>query len=368
MILFYFTSFLLIKTEIVNHNCSFSNIDLGEYNDEWIDLHINCEPQKIQKINLKDLNHVNSISIFDNSNVILSCSQSNFTSEYLFLSIYDRPTITIENHCHLNQIEIYGSPIFQLFDESNFSVDSLISYNKTYEFPFESKSITYLENMENVNVSYGKNQSIPENNFLCENDIFNFSLESNYITAKCGNRYENLFLYESIPEITFTINNTNVFFKNQCQSNETAKKNIETVLSSLNFVNKREVTFDVFDPDSISSYTSSDSEGTWVLIKYDRVCQWRGSFNSNYYFDGDLEDREEVQYYLQRGWKKICRGSDSYVYCCDTDLGPRNINVISAAGSLAIIIISICLVVILFVSLCVIARCRYNNNRRVGNG
>lgn len=60
-----------------------------------------------------------------------------------------------------------------------------------------------------------------------------------------------------------------------------------------------------------------------------------------------------------RGWKKVCLNDNPYLYCCDSNIKPRKVVIISKAGSLAIIITIISVIVVIFIALCSIAYYRY---------
>lgn len=363
MLLFYLSNYLLIKSNIITHNCNFSDRNIGMHQKESFDYQISCESQKIQKIDLENLKNADSISIFDESSVILNCSlMPNFT-ENLTLSIYDNPTITFENYCHFNSIEIYGLPSFHLFSNSHFLVDNLVLSDSKYQFPFEYKNVFY-SNDSRIKFKLPKGSKSTETFnypiFNCENDLFEISINDNYIIVKCSGIYEYTLLYPSIPKYVFNINNTKAYVINQCTSDELTNQKMKIVLSSLKFFGEKEVTFKNFNKlDSIEPYANNDIKGTWINIKQSDIydCIW-------------IVKPEYAQKYedmFKRGWKKVCLEIDTYLYCCDSDLSPRNIFVISKGGSLAIIIIIICSIFIIFISLCIIAYYRYQDYRKIDN-
>lgn len=111
----YLISIILLVNKIINHNCTFSNVDLNNYNlSESIDYQISCRSNAIQHIDVDNLYNVNSVSIFDNSNVIITCQSDLNNEEYILLKIYDTPNITFENYCNFKQVEIHNSPEFHL--------------------------------------------------------------------------------------------------------------------------------------------------------------------------------------------------------------------------------------------------------------
>lgn len=132
-----------------------------------------------------------------------------------------------------------------------------------------------------------------------------------------------------------------------------------TLYLTLILLAEKKLIFNDFDLDSITKFTNEDIKGTWIKLNDDSNddCLWIDEPG----FSEKFED------YFKRGWKRICLEHETYIYCCDSDLGPRKLNVISKNGSLAIIIFIICFIFVLIVSLCSIAYCRYKTKDQVDN-
>ena len=90
--------------------------------------------------------------------------------------------------------------------------------------------------------------------------------------------------------------------------------------------------------------------GTWIEIKTETYgCIW----------GNESFDCSEYEEYFIRGWKKVCLNDNPYLYCCDSNIKPRKVVIISKAGRLAIIITIISVIVVIFIALCSIAYYRY---------
>lgn len=303
----YLISIIPLVNKIINHNCTFSNVDLNNYNlSESIDYQISCRSNAIQHIDVDNLYNVNSVSIFDNSNVIITCKSDLNNEEYILLKIYDTPNITFENYCNFKQVEPY------------------------------------------------------DNIFICNDNFFKVSLYDNYMIVRCSNIYDYTLLYSSLSNLTFEIDNIATYLMNDYKDKEDlVAQRIDDILSSFNFIGRKKLIFNDIDLDSITKYTNEDIKGTWIKLNNisNYGCLWIDEPGFS----------EKYENYFERGWKKICIDDKTYIYCCDTDLGPRKLNIISKSGSLAIIIFIICFIFVLIVSLCSIAYCRYKTKDQVDN-
>lgn len=185
----YFTSIIFTIIKSITHNCNISSFNQRFYSNETVDYNIACESQKVQRINASNIQQDSFLSIYDYSNVIITCPNKSQNYINLFLSIYGEPTISFENYCHINKVEIHGSPRFQLFDNSFFFVNTLILYNQTYSFPFEYNNIFYFINTSkslNSNMESTSIQSLNNLNFQCDKKPFNVSLCDNHIIVQCN--------------------------------------------------------------------------------------------------------------------------------------------------------------------------------------
>lgn len=356
MFFLFLINFLLYKYKEVVHNCDSEDYNLLYFQEGTIDYQISCEHEKIQRIDLKNASSIRSISIFDDTNVIIECPRLNDISDNLIISIYNEPNITIVNHCHFNQIEIYGSPTFNLFNNSLLSVDDLFLINKSYQFLFDYKNVFYTKSINaksKIQNNYKNAQKLNDKTIKCENNFFNVSLNDNFISTQCGDLYEYVLPYSSLPKYSFEIKNSKTHLINHCTSNDSLDKNINIALISLNLYGESNVTFkNIPKIESIENYTDQDYQGTWVEVYPELAdCIW-----FRRWYDSEFEDM------FERGWKSVCYSGKSLLYCCDSDIGPRKINYISETLSMAIIITIIVLIFVLFISNCIIAYVRFKKH------
>lgn len=363
MFFVYCTSILFIKTNTISHNCSITNVNQSLWPNESIDYQIACESHNVQRISLSNRLYDNFISIYDYSNVIIDCSNLINISSNLYLSIYGEPDITFQNYCNINKIEIHGSPSFRFSSNSYFFVDTLILYNQNYSFPFDYNNIFYMKNISKKFISSINSASIQDFSddiFQCGKTLFNVTLHDDYVIARCGNFNEKKLLYSSLLKKSYFLYNKKILITNNINSDELAEKNVKIVLKSFNFLGYKAITFknfsNIYKLDFFSLDKNSNITKTWLhLESYYFPCLWETNLTDDYQ---DLVDK---------GWKKVCLGDETYLFCCDTDLGPRKMNIISKGGFIAIVVVIILVIFIIFGSLCIIASVRYKNPKRIQN-
>lgn len=358
MLLHFLFSSILINLKTTIHNCNFSNGQWPQFGNESINYQISCPSYKIQRIDLKSNPNVKNISIFGDSNVIITCSSNENDLIQTVLSLYDKPTITFENKCNFNRIEIHNFPTFHLFSKSNISVNNLILTNHAYQFPFKYNHVIYskydpkrLKSQDNSKAQLKSQNHIYE----CNKNTIETALNDNYAIIKCGDLYEYTILYSMFSEKNFDINNATLKIKNQCSTDAYVNQNIEMFLPLIRASENTEVLFQKFPKlNAIENYTNEDIKGTWIQIGEDYRCQW-----------GNESFQSEYENFFKRGWKKVCRSYTTFIYCCDSDIGPRKVIVISKWGFLAAIIFIICFIIALIVAFCIISYQKYNDSRKV---
>ena len=132
--------------KIINNDCNLQNHHPSFDTNEPLNLHISCSNDHIQEIYLEKNPNIKLITIYDESNVIISCFQLEKEIEHVQLKIFGTPTISFNNSCHFSNIEIYDSPKFKLLQNSSFFVDSLVLPKREYQFPFPFKDVYYQQN------------------------------------------------------------------------------------------------------------------------------------------------------------------------------------------------------------------------------
>lgn len=351
---------LCIHSNIISHDCYHLKNNLNIYQNQSINYQISCKSQNIQNIDLNDMNGVNYISIHNESNVIITCPFISNDFEAIILSIYGRPKISFNNSCLFNQVEIYGSPTFNLIDNSIFSTNILYLHNQTYQFPFDFNYIYFSDNVTNQTLKQKNIQNKKPTSLYCSDNEFKIVLSDNSAKIQCGEyEKEQTIQYDNFKKYQYRVVNGSVLIINKCSSDEIISENVKIAYESLKFTGKKKITFDNFlNLDVISFYTKNDEPDTWIEIpNSENKCVWKNKSYSTQIYDD----------YFKRGWRKNCWNDYPYIFCCDSDLGPRNIIIISKAGSLAIIIFIISFIFVLFISLCSIAYYRYSKWRRVLN-
>ena len=79
-------------------------MNLDVFQNESIDYRIDCPPKKTQKIIFSNTDHIKTISIFENSNVIIHCPSSTAQYNNLSLLLFDNSHISFKQHCNFNKI------------------------------------------------------------------------------------------------------------------------------------------------------------------------------------------------------------------------------------------------------------------------
>lgn len=290
-----FIPLFLITLKIIKQNCYNSNYFPNINTDDPINLDISCPKEEIQHIHLTNDKHIKYISIFNNSNVIISCSPLSAQSYHTNLNIYGNSTITLKDSCHFGNIEIHNSPTFQLDKNISSYVDNLFLYNSTYRIPFEYKNIHITSNYE----------------YNCGKNLI-YYVNKQYIAVKCNNSL--FYIDDRMPQKKFSIQNAIVSIENDDIKNEQFSDEIKIISNSINFTENKDVEFLFFSNISeVTLYASLFSQKNvefWIKSKYifPFKCNDEHVFEKNGYKD-----------IVSHGWGFVCNGSRPYIHYFHTD-------------------------------------------------
>lgn len=139
LVLFIFSP-IFIKSNQFTHDCNSNNIDFDIFQNQPIDYIVSCSQNKTQYLNIDKYNHLNSISIYQDSVVSLLCSPLCIDID---LFIFDQPELILTNNCIFRNITIYNSPTFNIIKNANIFAKNIIIYNNSYQLPFKSENTIY---------------------------------------------------------------------------------------------------------------------------------------------------------------------------------------------------------------------------------
>ena len=352
LVLFIFSP-IFIKSNQFTHDCNSNNIDFDIFQNQPIDYIVSCSQNKIQYLNIDKYNHLNSISIYQDSVVSLLCSPLCIDID---LFIFDQPELILTNNCIFRNITIYNSPTFNIIKNANIFAKNIIIYNNSYQLPFKSENAIYTHystepfNLSNENPSHLK--IIKRYEYICYTQLeFNMS---NNMTIDCFNDYKITLDYSMIGYYNF------IYTKSQNSSyfrgfryvkfiNSGIKGNIRSYISSYiipyltlrdnvniiltNFTNLNEV-------DSIIELFNSFYVAQFYLYyPSKRNCIWD---DEDQYVSDDFDNLE-----MSTKWRKMCYGNKAFLFKQNEPNG--QIIIISKTSTIVIIITVI--IVILLISI-----------------
>lgn len=315
-----FIAFFLITLKIIKQNCYNSNYSPNIITDDPINLEISCPNDEIQHIYLTNDKYIKYISIFNNSNVIISCSPLSAQSYHTNLNIYGNSTITIKDSCHFGNIEIHNSPTFQLNKNTRSCVDNLFLYNSTYQIPFEYKNIHITSNYE----------------YNCGKNLI-YYVNKQYIAVKCKNSI--YYLDDKMPQKKFSIENGMVSIQND-DINEPFSDEIKIISNSINFTENKDVEFILFSNISeVTFYANLFSQKNvefWIKSKY--IFPFRCK-------DEHVFEKKGYEDIVSHGWGIVCNDSSPYLHYFYTD---------SERGKIIFVPKKVIVGVICFIVICVV--------------
>lgn len=350
-----FMELISIDSQMITHNCNISNINCDIQENKLIDYYVSCNSKQIQIINISKVKGIKSISINDNSNVIITCDDKKINQ--MKLSIYDTPTITFENHCYFSDVEIYDSPKFNLFENSLFLVDTIHLYNYSFEFPFHYKNIIYgKRNNQRQNIKEYTIKEAENEIYECNDMIFEGILNDNYVTFKCGNSFEYTLFYSSLHDNIFKLQYQNIILENKCSTQKIDNAYMAAIISSLNCNGKKKnITFTKTNIDAFINNTLKyfNNDHIWIndQVNGASYCLWSNEYEQKYLFE--------------TGLRKVCANSNAFYYCCDSDKGQRNIINISFTESLIILLTIIFSIIGIVISLLIITLHRHKKFNKI---
>lgn len=151
-----------------------------------------------------------------------------------------RQQFLLKNSCYFSDVEIYGSPKLNFFENSVFYVDTIHLYNYSFEFPFQYKNIIYEKsNNRTLNIKENNIKEADNEIYECNNMVFEGILNDNYVTFKCGNLFEYTLFYSSLHNNIFKLQHQNIILENKRSSQKIDSTYMASILSSLNINEKK---------------------------------------------------------------------------------------------------------------------------------
>lgn len=354
MILIYILNLLLIKSSKVIHNCDYYVANLDIYDAEPINYEISCPNTKLQIINIINADHIESISLFKDSDVLIMCSDS--TDEQIDLIIFDNPNITFQNNCRFKSIKIYGLPIFNQPQNSIVSSNTVFIYNNQFNFPIQAKKVIFssrnankLLDTRNDEISTGGNISK-----YCYYYGIEFLLYRDYYEVDCE-RKSTKHTYDEISKYFFYFLSNVQFTLLQYTPNLDEKmKEIIINIYSPSKINAFFVDFPNYTSVlSYKDYFNTKELDIWLqIVEYPRNCLWD---YKNDYPSGWKEIASDSK------WRFSCIDSKAYLHYNEGNEQVKGgIIYLSLATTIAIICVCIIVAILFVISLCFVAKCRYD--------
>lgn len=147
MIFIYF--YILYKGNKILHDCNLHKANLNIYQNQSVDYFISCPKSYVQSIDLTNADHISSISVFNNSNLVVTCPQNMQILLNINLYIYNNPNIAFDDNCYFNNVNIFDYPTFNTGEKKKNFVKNINIYNLSYILPFETETKLYIQRCNN---------------------------------------------------------------------------------------------------------------------------------------------------------------------------------------------------------------------------
>lgn len=368
MLFFYFFIFYT-KSQKIIHDCSSTYTDFNEFQNQSIELEVSCSENQI--IHFHNINLIKSISVFEKSNVVLSCSPNVKTLNNISLYIFNNSQINFDDNCLFDYIEIYGFLTLKLLqnvhrisknvilnDNTNQiePTDMIYSVEK-YENILEKNDEITLENDENdlKNDEIILTNIADDDEFICNNFfIVNFTDE---LHLECDqNNYT--MNYSEISNYTFILNNVHFYINNL---NFETSCYLENIVNRSTFSGQIDTFFvDIYNTTDIMNYAkmiNCNNIQIWMKISWRKIMN-----NVTAYCEWEDEDYKEEFLDLKKhfdwldensDWRKVCYQNFGYLIHQETK---GEVIVIPVASSwiicitIVLVIVGICISVF-FISL-----------------
>lgn len=335
--LLYIIAILAVITKKMIHDCKegYAKFDSYRWDYYLIDYKISCPKYSKQTIYISREDLFYSFSIFNDSNVILSCP-SNTNENNLSLFIYDEPNIVFQNNFFFKWIEVFNSPTLDLSEKSTLSYDNILFHNPEYEIPNEIASgnkficdgyfqinltdVAYMElNGINLSVNYS--------------DIskYSFLLEDGYFIISNINKNTKYYLSKILPSMTF-LGQIDIFFSDLF--NETEIYSFVKLINHSNIQIWMNMTWSTY----LENYTGCPWEDVVYKEQYSYLKE---------YFDS-LEENND--------WMKVCMNSQGFLVYNENN---GKVIIIPPVSAWIIIVSIIVAIVFILVSVIIIAYRRY---------
>lgn len=341
--------------KITNIDCNLPNYHPSFDTNEPLNLQISCTSDHIQEIYLEKNPNIKLITISDESNVIISCLQTENEMEHVQLNIFGTPTISFNNSCHFSIIEINDSPKFKLLQNSSFFVDSLILPNREYQFPFSFKDVHYQQNAIEKNDQSKKPNDDSEKKINCD---YNLELRMNkdFVSANCTHEDIILISYTSLHLYYFTTRNIFYIVKGNIADND-IYENMKLMANSIRDHYDNLIKFiGFYDFKKLPSYIDLFPNKYNILL--DLPNEYSSWCNKSRILDvGDLDDL------LKSDWSIDCYKPKLYLY-----FEPREniyeIEFVSKKTYIALLVSIIIILILFLASLFLIVYYRFKKSKK----
>lgn len=348
MLLICFFSFLNARSKKISHDCNSPHSDIQKYQKgSTFNYIISCQSKKGQYVDLKSYENINSISISEESNVFIKCENETSNRNKINLLINGKPNITFKNHCYFDTIEILGSPTFNLYPYSDFTVRNVVLRNSSYKYPFNSH---YYINSNNIEVSNSNSITKYDN---CSRLLVTISDDIYYF---CDESDWGVFFKKSI------------LFTNYSANPEKIEEVFDKILPSINFNYFEKIFFtDFYNIDSIIptietlKYLGNDiyMNMLWTKIFSGKNCAWEvDQFFPQFQYLKDYFD------YLvdKKNWRKFCLYNTAYLYLNEDN--DADVIIIPTVASWVIIVSIVLFIIALFFVLLLLAYKKFRKDNK----
>lgn len=368
MLFLIFLSYQLIK--IINKDRYLPNYGKKVDTKEHLNLQISSPKDQIQEINLADYPNIKIISIYEESNVIISCLQSTIDIQQMYFNIFGKPTIAFNNSCHFSNLKIFDSPTFHLMQNSSFLVDSLILYNKEYQFPFPFKHVHYSQNDVNkAKRTVKRYDDVDFFNMECHY-ILNFALNNSYATVECDDYDPIRIFYQNMYKHSFKYRKSIINIVNNSAKKNDIHSYLKKIFDSIEFtgnffepISEKEkekgklAYFINFDDDNnftsfINIFPGNTNFFAKLSKKYKFWCQNRSVSNA-----------DNLKVLFDFGWKPLCLSNEPYINYVLTNKA-YEIKFISKKTYITLVAVVVAIVLVFLASIVLIVFCRFSSHKK----
>ena len=312
---------------------------------------LSCSNQFYQTnhaFNPNQLERISSLILSGYSEIEISCLNIN-NNRFPNIYIFDQPKIHFVGCSYYNaNITIFGSPT--LTSSENLTIKFVKLYNKNYNFPFKYDNIITDTNTMNETLSFY---------YYCNNTLKIKMSEKTEIACQSGSYdLDSIFYlnYENYRYFNLAMTNNKYVLEliNEDVKTENVQKYFNQVITRLITPNLDVVHFIYIKPQIILETVESFYPRN-INIREDRLC-----------YEININDSPVLKEAVEKdGWRKICYHKKGYIFYKGKSEG--EIIVIPSHSKFIIITFLILLIFVIFISLCLIAFCKYKKDNKNNN-